>query len=57
MSVKGFHSFNKQSNNEQKPKTRQERAGSSLRDKSLDDKKLTGDKPQKSAYNFVGIAG
>lgn len=57
MSVKGFQSHTKQSADGQKPNTRQERAGSSLRDKSLDDKNMTGDKPSKSAFNFVGIAG
>ncbi|WP_201348325.1 hypothetical protein [Neptunomonas japonica] len=57
MNVKGFHSYNKQSSDEQKSKTRQEKAGSSVRDQSLDDKNMTGDKTKKSAYNFVGIAG
>ncbi|MEH6627759.1 MAG: hypothetical protein V7739_15040 [Motiliproteus sp.] len=57
MSVKGFHSHTKQSTANQKPKTHQERSGTSLRDKSLDDKNMTGDKPKESAYNFVGIAG
>ncbi|MEH6470503.1 MAG: hypothetical protein V7752_04565 [Halopseudomonas sp.] len=57
MSVKGFQSHTKQSADGQKPSTRQERAGSSLRDKTLDDKNMTGDKDRKSAYSFVGIAG
>tara|TARA_R110002167_G_scaffold111891_1_gene284036 strand:+ start:2279 stop:2452 length:174 start_codon:yes stop_codon:yes gene_type:complete len=57
MSVKGFQSHIKQSADGQKPETHQERSGSSLRDKSLDDKNMTGDKPNKSAYSFVGIAG
>ncbi|MEH6826180.1 MAG: hypothetical protein V7629_20005 [Motiliproteus sp.] len=57
MSVKGFQSHTKQSADGQKPSTQQERASSSLRDKSLDDKNMTGDKPTKSAYSFVGIAG
>ncbi len=57
MSVKGFQSHTEQSADGQKPSIRQERAGSSVRDKSLDDKNMTGDKPTKSAYSFVGIAG
>lgn len=57
MSVKGFHSYNKQATGEQKTNTRQEKAGSSVRDNALDDKNMTGDKAKKSAYSFVGIAG
>ncbi len=57
MSVKGFHSYNKQAAGEQKTNTRQEKAGSSVRDNALDDKNMTGDKAKKSAYSFVGIAG
>ena len=54
--MKGFHSH---ATADYKPAVRHERSGSSLRDKALDQKSLTGDKSksQQSTYNFVGIAG